>query len=446
MRDGRWPAISGAAFIAFAIGAWLAARAPRLAGGFGWPEYALIGMVGLGLIGIGIAVWAMERQQRQLEHLRGAMLISAGLGTPLPRPADGARDEIDRLQRALADLIGRERERRGLLDRRLESVLGAIEDSIVVITAQGQVSLINAAAKAMLAGEVGLGSSLFEVFDRESLAFAIALAESAGPARRTMLRSVDGREIEASIAGLGVGGGAVLRFAAADGATVHRLLEHDLGLHDVPPIVERPSEFTLLDDLPAVCLDTETTGLDVRRDRLLAVGAIHLHGSRLYAAETFERLVNPARRIPPGSTAVHGITDAMIAEAPAYSTIAADLAGFCGERVWIGHNIGFDVAILQREAKLAGIAWSDPLALDTMCLYVALRPRAADVELEAIAADLGVDVIGRHTALGDALVAAEIWRRLLPLLAEAGVRSLGEALDYAERPHKIRRRQRALGW
>ena len=117
-----------------------------------------------------------------------------------------------------------------------------------------------------------------------------------------------------------------------------------------------------------------------------------------------------------------------------------------GERVWIGHNIGFDIAILRREAKLAGIAWSDPLALDTMCLYMALRPRAADVELEAIAADLGVDVIGRHTALGDALVAAEIWRRLLPLLAEAGIRTLGEALDYAERPSKIRRLQRALGW
>jgi DNA polymerase III subunit epsilon len=445
MRDGRWPAIGGAALIALAITAWLGGRGPRLAGGFGWPEYALIGMVGLGLIGVGVAVVAMERQQRRLERLRGAMLISAGLGTPLPSPADGARDEIARLQRALADLIGRERDRRGLLDRRLESVLGSIEDAIVVITAQGQVSLINAAGKAMLAGEAGLGSNLFEVFDRESLAFAVALAESAGPARRTMLRGVDGREIEASIAGLGPGGGAVLRFAAPRAPT-HRLLEHDLRLHDVPPTVERPSSLTLLSDLPAVCLDTETTGLNVRQDRLLAVAAVHMHGSRLYEVGTFERLVNPARHIPPGSTAIHSITDAMIANAPAYSTIAADLARFCGERVWIGHNIGFDVAILRREAKLAGIAWSDPVSLDTVCLYAEMRPRAPDVELEAVAADLGVDVIGRHTALGDALIAAEVWRRLLPLLSEAGVRTLGEALDYAERPRQIRRLQRALGW
>ena len=60
--------------------------------------------------------------------------------------------------------------------------------------------------------------------------------------------------------------------------------------------------------------------------------------------------------------------------------------------------------------------------------------------------ELGVDVIGRHTALGDALVTAEVYRRLLPLLAEAGVTTLEQALAFAERPHMIRRLQQALGW
>ena len=81
-------------------------------------------------------------------------------------------DEIDRLQQAVADLIGRERERRGLLDRRLEAVLGAIDDAIVVVTSQGQVSLLNAAGKLLLGGGTVLGASLFEVFERESLAVA----------------------------------------------------------------------------------------------------------------------------------------------------------------------------------------------------------------------------------------------------------------------------------
>jgi DNA polymerase-3 subunit epsilon len=446
MREARWAAIGGGAAIALALLAWVAGRAPHLAGGFGWAEYLLLGGGALGLLAIAASVLAMDRMQRRLERLRGAMLISAGLGTTLPRPAAIPGDEIDRLQQAVASLIGRERDRRGLLDRRLEAVLGAIDDPIVVATSQGQASLINAAGKLLLGGATVLGASLFDVFERESLAFAMTLAEADGPPRRTLLRLVDGREIEAGVAGLGPGGGAVLRFAAAEGI-VSRLLEHDLGLHDLPPAAGKPSGSTPLDDLPVVSLDTETTGLDVRRDRLLSVGAVHLHGHRLYLGETFDRLVNPAQRIPPGSTAIHSITDAMIAEAPDYAgSTAADLARFCGERVWVGHNIGFDAAILRREAKLAGLSWSEPVMLDTLRLYAALYPRAPDVELDAVAGELGVDVIGRHTALGDALVTAEVYRRLLPLLAEAGVTTLAQALAFAERPHMIRRLQQSLGW
>ena len=99
-----------------------------------------------------------------------------------------------------------------------------------------------------------------------------------------------------------------------------------------------------------------------------------------------------------------------------------------------------------REAKLADLPWREPVGLDTLRLYAALYPQAPDVELDAVAADLDVDVRGRHTALGDALVTAEVYRRLLPLLGAAGVRTLGEALAFAERPPMIRRLQRALGW
>ena len=72
---------------------WRGGRA-HLAGGFGWPEYLLLGGVALGLLAIAASVLAMDRQQRRLERLRGAMLISAGLGTALPRPAAiaGRRD------------------------------------------------------------------------------------------------------------------------------------------------------------------------------------------------------------------------------------------------------------------------------------------------------------------------------------------------------------------
>ena len=138
MREARWAAIGGGAAIALALLAWLAGRV----GGFGWPDYLLLGGGVLGLLAIAASVLTMDRQQRRLERLRGAMLISAGLGTALPRPAAIPGDEIDRLQQAVASLIGRERDRRGLLDRRLEAVLGAIDDPIVVATSQDRKSVV----------------------------------------------------------------------------------------------------------------------------------------------------------------------------------------------------------------------------------------------------------------------------------------------------------------
>ena len=429
MNDGRLAAAMGAALAGFGALAWLLIRGLRLPGGPSWADYALLGTIGLALLCFALAYGALARQQRRLERLRGAVTIAAGLGTPLPPPVAGPPDAIDRLRQAVADLIGRERERRGMLDRRLEAVLGAIEDAIVVVTSQGQVSLLNAAGKALLGGQCGLGSSLFDQFDRERLAEALLLAEVDGPARRFRLRGLDGREIEAQIAGLGPAGGALLCFAVQS-ETGQRSLEHDLGLHDHVPPATAPTEETLLEDLSAVSLDTETTGLNVRRDRMLSIAAVPLHGGRIFGAVVFDRLVNPGYRIPPGSTAVHSITDAMIADAPPFPDIAEDLARFCGERVWVGHNIGFDIAILRHEAKLAGLPWREPIGLDTLRLYAALYPRAPDVELDGVAADLAVDVRGRHTALGDALVTAEVYRRLLPLLAAAGVRTLGEALAF----------------
>src|SRR5262245_25448091 len=90
-----------------------------------------------------------------------------------------------------------------------------------------------------------------------------------------------------------------------------------------------PGPDTPLDQLAAVSLDTETTGLDVRRDRLLSVAAIPLHGAHLLRAARFDRLVNPGRRIPAASTAVHGITDAMVDGAPAFAAIASELRSVC---------------------------------------------------------------------------------------------------------------------
>jgi DNA polymerase-3 subunit epsilon len=192
--------------------------------------------------------------------------------------------------------------------------------------------------------------------------------------------------------------------------------------------------------------DSETTGLDVMEDRIVSVGAVLVNGGHVAPGLNLDRLVNPAMPIPPRSTAIHGITDEMVADAPPFAQVWQELQSVFAERVVIGHNIGFDLAVLKREAERADLSWQTPKFLDTLRLVVGLFPDWQDLNLETIAGHLGVDVQGRHTALGDALVTAEIWARLQPILEEAKVVTLGDALAFQNNAQHMMARQKKLGW
>ena len=201
-------------------------------------------------------------------------------------------------------------------------------------------------------------------------------------------------------------------------------------------------------------LDTETTGVDIYRDRVLSIAALPLHGARLYKADAFDRLVNPGIAIPPASSAIHGITDAMVRDAPAFAEVARALLPRIDGLVLVGHNVGFDAAMLRREAKAAGIDWPERPTLCLAQLEAVLEPEGADLSLDAMARRRGIDVHGRHTALGDVLVTAEIVVHMLPRLADRGVTTFGQvrrlrrarrrADREAARRRLVRRRAAAL--
>lgn len=203
---------------------------------------------------------------------------------------------------------------------------------------------------------------------------------------------------------------------------------------------------TDLADLPVLVVDLETTGLDVRSDRVVSIGAIPGHGARLDPDRSLDVLVNPARPIPKLSTSIHGITDAMVADAPTFAEAFGTFDSMLRNRVMIGHNAGFDVSILRRDCERAGLAWPYPPVLDIVRLAAALEPRERDVTLEAMAGRWGIAVSGRHTALGDASMAGAMWRYLLPRLAEAGVTTLGDALTFERRARWVIAHQKRAGW
>jgi DNA polymerase-3 subunit epsilon len=197
----------------------------------------------------------------------------------------------------------------------------------------------------------------------------------------------------------------------------------DLSLLQVSEALEEAP----LEGLLYTAFDLETTGLDPREDAIIALGAVHLLGSRVLRHEVFEALVDPGRPIPKASTEVHGLTWEMLKGKPKLEEVLPAFRAFLEGSVLVAHNGAFDMAFLRK------VGIDQPPLVDTLLLAHLLFPDLKDHRLERLAERFGVPVLGRHTALGDALMTAEVYARMIPLLKARGFRTLGQALRACER-------------
>ena len=179
--------------------------------------------------------------------------------------------------------------------------------------------------------------------------------------------------------------------------------------------------------LDAVVIDTETTGLDPAKARLIEIGAVKLDAGRIDERAIYRALVQPGEPIPAAATTIHGIDDDHVKDAPVFARAWPDFERFSGRRVVIGHTVGFDLAIFKRECERAGLAFNRPRVLDTRLLAQVAEPNLAGYTIENLSAWLGVQIAERHSALGDALTTARIFVALVPKLRERGIRTLAEA-------------------
>jgi DNA polymerase III subunit epsilon len=232
-------------------------------------------------------------------------------------------------------------------------------------------------------------------------------------------------------------------------ASAHAEVESRPEFYDFDLFTARPRADDVLDhrleDMAFTVFDTETTGLDpAGGDRIISIGAVRVVNGRVLRQETFERLVQPRRSVPAASTAIHGITAEMLEGEPTIAEVLPAFARFAEETVLVGHNVGFDLRFVKMAETDAGVSLSQP-ALDTLLLHAALHPDHDEHTLEAIAERLGVSVVGRHTALGDALVTAEVFVALLSMLRSRGIETLGEALTAARRTYQSRVDEKLYG-
>jgi DNA polymerase-3 subunit epsilon len=193
-----------------------------------------------------------------------------------------------------------------------------------------------------------------------------------------------------------------------------------------------------LSELTYTVFDTETTGLNPSQgDEIIQIGAARIVNNKLLRQECFEQLVDPQRSIPEASIPIHGIRPEMVRGQPTIAQVLPAFHAFAQDTVLVAHNAAFDMRFLQLKEQQTGAVFDHPV-LDTLLLSAVVHPNQDSHRLEAVAERFNVTIIGRHTALGDAMVTAEVFMKLIPLLAEKGIHTLGEAREAAQKTYYAR--------
>jgi len=191
-----------------------------------------------------------------------------------------------------------------------------------------------------------------------------------------------------------------------------------------------------------VVFDLETTGLNLRHDRVVSVGAFGVVEGRVRLGDMFNELVNPGADISPTSIKVHGIVPDMVAEARPVWEVFDDFLAFLGVDILVAHHAIFDLHFIDRAMRERHGFPLQNLVLDTvaMCRAIVFRPHPypyginldnRTYSLDALAKHFGIEIQQRHTALGDALATAMIFQRVLARLQKRGPGRLNDLVDVA---------------
>jgi len=208
-------------------------------------------------------------------------------------------------------------------------------------------------------------------------------------------------------------------------------------------LFHQPGQTPEQDNRPLAALsytvfDTETTGLQPSAgDEIVSIGAVRIVNGRLLEHEVFEQLVDPRRDMSPEASRITGIEHSMLQHQPTIDKVLPAFRAFCEDTVLVAHNAAFDLRFLRLKEDAAGVRFTQPV-LDTLLLSAVINPQLDSHRLEAIAERMGVNPIGRHTALGDAIMTGEVFLRMIPLLAEQGIRTLGEARAASQKTYFAR--------
>ena len=215
-------------------------------------------------------------------------------------------------------------------------------------------------------------------------------------------------------------------------------------VHESHPLLEKNSTYfeqfdqsIRLEDCSFVVFDTELTGLNKRKDEIIAIGAVRIDNLRIVLNETFYSYAKPKNLEPRQSTLVHRITPEQLKCAPELTEVLLQFVSFIEKSLLVGHFIGMDMAFLNRcTQEILGGSLSNP-CIDTMRMargYKEARlvhcygncDHRESYRLEDLTTEFNLPRFKPHDALEDALQAAYLFLYLLQKLRRGGVSTLRE--------------------
>jgi DNA polymerase III subunit epsilon len=190
------------------------------------------------------------------------------------------------------------------------------------------------------------------------------------------------------------------------------------------------AHFSFMYDAPPagewVALDCETTGLDVRKDKIVSIGAVRIVGNRLLTAARLELLVRPERAMTGDNMRVHRLREIDVAQGLAPEQAMRRLLEFIGSRPLVGYFLEFDVAMLNREIwPMLGVRLPQR-KIEVSAMYYDFKnrqlpapQRGGDIDLRfaTIMNDLGLPQRDAHDAVNDAVMAGLAFVKLRCLLS-----------------------------
>ena len=162
-----------------------------------------------------------------------------------------------------------------------------------------------------------------------------------------------------------------------------------------------------------IVLDTETTGLDFTRERMVEFAAVRLENGKI--TDEYQTLINPQQHIRKSSMAIHGITPEMVEDAPSEADVMPKILDFIGDYPIVAHNAIFDYSFLnEAKIRLNGERLKNP-RIDTQAMFREIAPDLESHGLDVLTERFHVELKNHHRAMADAMGLALAYPKLKKL-------------------------------